>query len=290
MSIEKFTIQHGDQIPYTTLPNATLQHIHDPVALAIWCYLSSKPSNWVVYKNHVCEHFNIGKDKASKAFRVLKDLGLLEVQLPRDDCGHILGKKIVIYHNINSERVHRTTENPTVGKTDDRKTRRSENPPLQIKEDNKEKKDTKERESAHSDSVEKSTKKTKGHKLPDDFDMSDSHRELAKQVGMSMFQLKHELDSFREHFWENGKLGKRWDWAFNRWIRNAKIKSAYQIPRNEKSYHSSCETGSLMSFTAWYKKKCRDTLGKWRQGIVIPGMTDEMLKAQYQDYLQQEVA
>ena len=122
---------------YEPLPRNTIQAITDPTALAVWVYLMSKPSGWIVRGKDIEKHFGFGRDKRLKAVKALESLGLYIVSPAYDENGKLAGKKVEIYYDINPARGQnpRCTENTTVENPDVRKTRSSENPTPYINRD-----------------------------------------------------------------------------------------------------------------------------------------------------------
>lgn len=55
--------------------------------------------------------------------------------------------------------------------------------------------------------------------LPEDWDVSESHRTLATQLGVDP---DSEAEQFRDHHAARGSTFRDWDRAFNTWLRNAK--------------------------------------------------------------------
>jgi hypothetical protein len=76
---------HQPDIPYFMLSREVVQSIDNPDALAIWCYLQSKPQNWIVLEDQVRSHFNIGRSKYRKAMKCLRTAGLYRVVRLKDD-------------------------------------------------------------------------------------------------------------------------------------------------------------------------------------------------------------
>jgi hypothetical protein len=71
---------------FTTYLNIVIQNLHNPIALAIWCYLSSLPHDWDIDKSYLNRHFEIGRDVLNKALSCLKKAKLIEfVQMRNDD-------------------------------------------------------------------------------------------------------------------------------------------------------------------------------------------------------------
>lgn len=89
MSIEKLDFQKVAQENkfFTTHLNVVLQNIKDPVALGIWCYLSSLPSDWKVNKVQLRKHFSLGRDVLNKVLSCLKKAKLIEFKQERNPDG-----------------------------------------------------------------------------------------------------------------------------------------------------------------------------------------------------------
>ncbi len=68
MSIQKLPILivNTQKVPYTMLSNEVVQNINDPFVLAIWCYLSSLPTDWKISQQQLKKHFNIGRNRLEK--------------------------------------------------------------------------------------------------------------------------------------------------------------------------------------------------------------------------------
>lgn len=64
-------------IAYTTITNEALNSIKNPVAIAIWVHLCSKPESWVVRRQEIMDRFDIGRDKYQDCMRELRELGLV---------------------------------------------------------------------------------------------------------------------------------------------------------------------------------------------------------------------
>ena len=77
-TIEKFTGKlEKEDSGFTMMLNDTIQNITNIDALAIYSYLSTKPSGWHINTVEISKHFNIGRDKTRKAFSYLTQMGLL---------------------------------------------------------------------------------------------------------------------------------------------------------------------------------------------------------------------
>ena len=96
MPIHKLETHQAD-IHYFMLSREVVQAIDNPDALAIWCYLQSKPQNWIVLEDQVRSHFNIGRLKYLKAMRCLRVAGLYRVVSLKDDKSRFCSNEFHIY-------------------------------------------------------------------------------------------------------------------------------------------------------------------------------------------------
>ena len=96
MPIHKLETHQAD-IHYFMLSREVVQAIDNPDALAIWCYLQSKPQNWIVLEDQVRSHFNIGRLKYLKAMRCLRVAGLYRVVRLKDDKNRFCSNVFHIY-------------------------------------------------------------------------------------------------------------------------------------------------------------------------------------------------
>ena len=96
MPIHKLETHQAD-IHYFMLSREVVQAIDNPDALAIWCYLQSKPQNWIVLEDQVRTHFNIGRLKYLKAMRCLREAGLYRVVRLKDDKSRFCSNEFHIY-------------------------------------------------------------------------------------------------------------------------------------------------------------------------------------------------
>lgn len=96
MPIHKLETHQAD-IHYFMLSREVVQAIDNPDALAIWCYLQSKPQNWIVLEDQVRSHFNIGRLKYLKAMRCLRLAGLYRVLRLKDDKNRFCSNVFHIY-------------------------------------------------------------------------------------------------------------------------------------------------------------------------------------------------
>jgi hypothetical protein len=103
----------NEESGFTTLINETVWSIRDGMALCIYTYLSTKPTNWNICKKHLQNHFHIGRDKVDKAFKYLKEVGALEITMNRDKEGQCAGWTTVLKRKIAAS--IQITENPYSG-------------------------------------------------------------------------------------------------------------------------------------------------------------------------------
>ena len=96
MPIHKLETHQAD-IHYFMLSREVVQAIDNPDALAIWCYLQSKPKNWIVLEDQVRSHFDIGRLKYLKAMKCLRDVGLYHVERIKDDRNRFCSNVFHIY-------------------------------------------------------------------------------------------------------------------------------------------------------------------------------------------------
>jgi hypothetical protein len=68
---------YKEDLGFTQLYNETINAIQDPAVLGVYCYLASKPDEWVICKKQIRSHFGIGQDKINSIFKTLLSMGLL---------------------------------------------------------------------------------------------------------------------------------------------------------------------------------------------------------------------
>jgi len=88
---------HQSDIHYFMLSREVVQAVDNPDALAIWCYLQSKPQNWIVLEDQVRTHFDIGRSKYLKAMKCLRIAGLYRVVRLKDDKHRFFSNEFHIY-------------------------------------------------------------------------------------------------------------------------------------------------------------------------------------------------
>jgi uncharacterized phage protein (TIGR02220 family) len=114
MSIVKIRKPLG---PFEVIDKASIESIRDPVALAVWVYLRSKPEGWIVRETDVREHFDLGRDRYRAAVRYLCEAGATVDARIHDKNGHIVGRELIVNFAVSDDwiSVHRAPENPSHG-------------------------------------------------------------------------------------------------------------------------------------------------------------------------------
>lgn len=87
-------------MPFELIDRETIQSIKNPISLAIWVYLQSKPDNWDVSEIEIRKNFNIGKERYSIAMKELRDLGLYEYTIKRNSKGIISKRTFILYPQV----------------------------------------------------------------------------------------------------------------------------------------------------------------------------------------------
>jgi hypothetical protein len=81
---------------FETIPRETVEQIKDPVALAYWIYLLTRPSDWVVRRTHLMERFQTKKTAHDRAMRDLRAAGVVWTQYERDAQGRVTDTVIMV--------------------------------------------------------------------------------------------------------------------------------------------------------------------------------------------------
>ena len=101
---------------YTVTSSAVAQSIRNTDALAIWLYLQTKPSDWVIRKAEVKSHFELSDARYRNAIRYLKEAGLMKSDAIRDiETGCFGGSTLCCYSEpqVGTEDVnHRASGKP----------------------------------------------------------------------------------------------------------------------------------------------------------------------------------
>lgn len=80
----------------TDVPTSIAREIRNPDALAIWVYLLGQSAGWTIRRQHLMDHFGIGRDRYQAAIRVLKELELYWSFHVKDEKGRVIDNVAVI--------------------------------------------------------------------------------------------------------------------------------------------------------------------------------------------------
>ena len=105
MNIHKL-IKHQDEIPYFMISREVVQSVKNPLALAIWVYLQSKPDDWKVVETDIQKQFSVGRTSYLKAMKCLRDAQLYAVQRLKNDANQFVGSILHIYEKPTSTDFH----------------------------------------------------------------------------------------------------------------------------------------------------------------------------------------
>jgi len=86
---------------FTIMSNSTINLLKYDCALGVYCYLASKPNNWIISVENIKSHFDISKEKAYKIVNHLIEVGLLERKDFRENGKH---KKTIYYLYISPKK------------------------------------------------------------------------------------------------------------------------------------------------------------------------------------------
>ena len=82
---------------YTTLPTDSIRLIKTGDALAIWCYLQTKPQDWIIRKQQIMDRLDIGRRRYAAALTHLRDIRLVAVEHAQDEHGRLVGRMLVCF-------------------------------------------------------------------------------------------------------------------------------------------------------------------------------------------------
>lgn len=105
MNIHKL-IKHQDEIPYFMISREVVQSVKNPLALAIWVYLQSKPDDWKVVETDIQKQFSVGRTSYLKAMKCLRDAQLYAVQRLKNNANQFVGSILHIYEKPTSTDFH----------------------------------------------------------------------------------------------------------------------------------------------------------------------------------------
>ena len=98
------------KVPYEIVSREVVQSIKNPVALAVYMYLLTKPESWTVRRTDILNHFDgLGRKSYDKAVAELKDKGLYWIAVIRDGSGQIVDRTIMIEAIPDSPKAPKTT-------------------------------------------------------------------------------------------------------------------------------------------------------------------------------------
>src|SRR5579871_2692723 len=102
MSVKKINFSYikKNKTPFTTLLNDVIQNINNAFHLGLYVYLYSLPPGWLVNKQHLMTHFNVGRDKLNSALTWLHDNFLMTYEQERNNDGTISKWSITILDGI----------------------------------------------------------------------------------------------------------------------------------------------------------------------------------------------
>ena len=222
MSVEKINFTSVDnQVlpPFTVHFNAVLQNLRDPIALAIWAYLTSRPRGWRVNRTELQDHFDLGRDRTNKALKLLHDLKLLRYEQTRDEHGNFTESKIVMLlgyefiDEIENNQQHdtatlktRATDYPRNGETATIKERININKRKSIKERKIK------RGMSPDGSPDRRTR------ISEKFTPNQKHYDLAKSLNVSVM---NSVAEFIDYYQSNGKKMINWNACYSLWIRRS---------------------------------------------------------------------
>lgn len=100
MTIHKSTPSEfvNRSVMFTSLPSHLIAELGNAEAIAIWAYLCSKPSDWIVRKSDIMDTLNIGRVKYSSAIKILIEKGLIRMTTLRDEHGNLMGSGYDVYN------------------------------------------------------------------------------------------------------------------------------------------------------------------------------------------------
>lgn len=196
-----------EKAPYAMLLNEVLQTVKNTDALAIWVYLQSMPSTWVLVKSHICERFDLGRDRYYKAMEVLRDAGLVTYVIGRDGTGKIVSREVHVAYKPHCRKTDNEA-NPHCGETAPYK----EN--MATKETLIERKQPSRGKKGYI-SVEQWQEQTSGELIPD----GHISRVTAKKIGLSDDFVDLALDEMIDRNAGGDKKYKDWGLTLNNAVR-----------------------------------------------------------------------
>lgn len=218
MSVQKFKPVFEDGIlkhepkPYTQILNKVLQECTNSEALGVWCYLQSRPENWVLSPQHLQNHFKIGRDKIYKIINYLiKSNLLIRVREIYADGTYAPTDYIIrngeVFSNPLTE--NKDVVNPLPGLPDTDYPDTVNQYTTNKRENINKKENKKKREGARKKRVP----------LPDNFAFDEKRLQLSAQIACKVGLSAKDLeDKFRAYAKDCGKISENWDAAFEKFL------------------------------------------------------------------------
>lgn len=287
MTIEHFTSStlSKDELPYTIVCNKTVHDIRDVTALAVWTYLQTKPQNWVIYRQEVAAHFNIGRDKVREAFLLLEEMGLLTSEQKRNKKGQYL-RPTTILHSVSKKYKYTQEENKIT--YNEPKPPATDLPapdfqsPVHYLVNNK---DNKIISSSSNYIPGKKSETTTDVFL--DYDLI----QLATEKGFSRKELDFIVEKFNTYYINSELNFEELRLRLKGWIlrekKNTLGSGGIFINRSSESSKTDLNGNSNLTlhYTAWLKSFCRKNLGHWSNDYTLLGHEEQWFKKKYADYL-----
>jgi len=82
---------------FTVIPNEIFGLTKDGLAIGIFAYLLSRPTDWITYKTQLYKHFKQGRTRIDQAFNELEELGFICGIQKVSDKGQFIGFEWVVY-------------------------------------------------------------------------------------------------------------------------------------------------------------------------------------------------
>lgn len=203
-----------EKLPFTTHLNCVLQRLTDPIALAVWCYLTSLPPNFKIYRSFLMKHFGLGRDRIGKALTLLSDLDLLVYVQERDEKGVFTGAYIEVKAGFEFQEKLSTGEVPALLKT-----RATENPGTGETAPIKEIKNYKEN-------------KNQERLSPDFFPSKETSDYILYVKKYSADEADFLLAKFMEHFLDSDKVDSDWDKRCYNWFKGESRQPGFKSKKN----------------------------------------------------------
>lgn len=107
---------------HTVLLNSTIDAIREPLALAVYAHLMTKPDDWQISRTEICRRFDMGRHSYLKAMQHLREVGLLTLERHAGGDKAAAGSSYILHYEPQS----RQSDSQTVEDLDRLKSRPSE--------------------------------------------------------------------------------------------------------------------------------------------------------------------